>query len=309
MSRKVLITAKAHPYLVEQLENKGFEVIYQPSISYDEVYSAISDCVGLIVTTRIRVDKHILDHAPLLQWIGRLGSGMELIDVPYAESRGIHCVSSPEGNRDAVGEQAVGMLLCLLNNVLKSSLELREGIWERDGNRGYELNGKTVGIIGYGNTGSTFAHKLQGFDVNILAYDKYKSGFGNSAVKESTMEEIFREAEVVSLHLPLTAETKYLGNAAFFAAFARPVWFMNTARGKLVNNRDLIAALHNGVLAGACLDVLENEKLSTYNEEEKEQLAWLLKAPNVVVTPHIAGYSHQASIKMARIVLEKLNIL
>jgi D-3-phosphoglycerate dehydrogenase / 2-oxoglutarate reductase len=309
MSRKVLVTAKTHPYLVEQLENKGFEVIYQPSISYDEVYSTISDCVGLIVTTRIRVDKHIIDHAPLLQWIGRLGSGMELIDVPYAESKGIHCASSPEGNRDAVGEQAVGMLLCLLNNVLKSSLELRNGIWERDGNRGYELNGKTVGIIGYGNTGSTFAHKLQGFDVNILAYDKYKTGFGTAAVKEATMEDIFREAEVVSVHLPLTAETKHLGNAAFFASFARPVWFMNTARGKLVNNRDLIAALESGVLAGACLDVLENEKLETYNEEEKAQLAWLLKAPNVVVTPHIAGYSHQASIKMARIVLEKLNIL
>jgi D-3-phosphoglycerate dehydrogenase len=309
MSRKVLVTAKTHPYLVEQLENKGFEVIYQPSISYDEVYSTIGDCVGLIVTTRIRVDKHIIDHAPLLQWIGRLGSGMELIDVPYAESKGIHCASSPEGNRDAVGEQAVGMLLCLLNNVLKSSLELRNGIWERDGNRGYELNGKTVGIIGYGNTGSTFAHKLQGFDVNILAYDKYKTGFGTAAVKEATMEDIFREADVVSVHLPLTAETKHLGNAAFFASFARPVWFMNTARGKLVNNRDLIAALESGVLAGACLDVLENEKLETYNEEEKAQLAWLLKAPNVIVTPHIAGYSHQASIKMARIVLEKLNIL
>lgn len=309
MSRKVLITAKAHPYLVEQLESKGFEVIYQPSVSYDEVYSTIPDCVGLIVTTRIRVDKHIIDHAPALQWIGRLGSGMELIDVSYAESKGIHCASSPEGNRDAVGEQAVGMLLCLMNNVLKSSLELRAGIWERDGNRGYELNGKTVGIIGYGNTGSTFAHKLQGFDVNILAYDKYKTGFGTAAVKEATMAEIFSEADVVSIHLPLTAETKHLGNAAFFAAFARPVWFLNTARGKLVNNRDLIAALESGVLAGACLDVLENEKLETYSEEEKEQLAWLLKAPNVVVTPHIAGYSHQASIKMARIVLEKLNIL
>ncbi|MCW3461904.1 NAD(P)-dependent oxidoreductase [Chitinophaga nivalis] len=309
MSRKVLVTAKVHPYLIEQLEGKGFEVSYQPAVTYDEVKSAIKDFVGLIVTTRIRVDKQIIDQATMLQWIGRLGSGMELIDVPYAESKGIHCASSPEGNRDAVGEQAVGMLLCLLNNVLKSNLELRAGVWERDGNRGYELNGKTVGIIGYGNTGSTFARKLQGFDVNILAYDKYKEGFGTAAVKEATLEQVFRESDVVSIHLPLTEETRHMADMAFFKSFARPVWFMNTARGKLVNNSDLIAALENGVVAGACLDVLENEKMSTYSATEQEQLAYFLQASNVVVTPHIAGYSHEASIKMARIVLEKLNII
>ncbi|HVI46236.1 MAG TPA: NAD(P)-dependent oxidoreductase [Chitinophaga sp.] len=309
MSRKVLVTAKTHPYLTDQLQHKGYEVIYEPSISYDEVYNRIRDCEGLIVTTRIRVDKRIIDHAAQLQWIGRLGSGMELIDVPYAESKGIHCVSSPEGNRDAVGEQAVGMLLCLMNNVLRSNLQLREGIWERDGNRGYELNGRTVGIIGYGNTGSIFAHKLRGFDVKILAYDKYKKGFGTSEVQEASLEQIFSESDIVSLHLPLTDETLHLANAAFFGSFARPVWFMNTARGKLVNNNDLIAALKEGTIAGACLDVLENEKLASFSAVEKEQLEFLLKAPNVIVTPHIAGYSHEASIKMARIVLEKLNII
>ncbi|RFS19043.1 hydroxyacid dehydrogenase [Chitinophaga silvatica] len=309
MSRKVLVTAKTHPYLVDQLANHGFEVIYMPAITYDEVYRAIGDCVGLIVTTRIRIDKHILDNAGQLEWIGRLGSGMELIDVPYAQSKGIHCVSSPEGNRDAVGEQAVGMLLCLMNNILKSNLELREGIWEREGNRGTELNGKTVAIIGFGNTGSTLAHKLEGFDVKILAYDKYQKGFGTGHVKEATLEEIYREADIVSLHLPLTEETRYIGSAAFFASFSKPIWFMNTARGKLVNNRDLIAAIENGQVRGACLDVLDNEKLASYNEEEKAQLAWFLKSPDVIVTPHIAGYSHEASIKMARIVLEKLNIL
>ncbi|SHM24011.1 D-3-phosphoglycerate dehydrogenase [Chitinophaga jiangningensis] len=309
MSKKVLITAKVHPYLVDQLETKGFEVDYQPSITYEEVYAAIPGCVGLIVTTRIRVDKQIIDHGRELQWIGRLGSGMELIDVPYAESKGIHCVSSPEGNRDPVGEQAVGMLLSLMHNVLKSNLELRKGIWERDGNRAYELGGKTVAIIGYGNTGSTFARKLKGFDVNIIAYDKYRKGFGTNEVKEVTLEEVYANADVVSLHLPLTEETRYIANDSFFSAFAHPVWFMNTARGKLVKNSDLIAALEDGRVRGACLDVLENEKLTTYSAEDKEQLAYFLAASNVVLTPHIAGYSHEASIRMPRVVLEKLNIL
>ncbi|RAJ85959.1 D-3-phosphoglycerate dehydrogenase [Chitinophaga dinghuensis] len=309
MSRKVLITAKVHPYLIDQLETKGFEPVYLPAITYEEVYTEIPECVGLIVTTRIRVDKQIIDHARNLQWIGRLGSGMELIDVAYAESKGIHCVSSPEGNQDPVGEQAVGMLLALMHNILKSNLELRKGIWERDGNRAWELGGKTVAIIGYGHTGSTFAHKLSGFGVNIIAYDKYRKGFGNATVKEVSLEEVFRDADIVSLHLPLTDETRHIANSAFFRSFARPIWFMNTARGKLVNNPDLIAALEDGRVQGACLDVLENEKLNTYTEEEKAQLAFFLAAPNVVVTPHIAGYSHEASIRMPRVVLEKLNIL
>ncbi|SEW16214.1 D-3-phosphoglycerate dehydrogenase [Chitinophaga sp. YR573] len=309
MSRKVLITAKAHNYLKDRLEEKGFEVTYQPSISYEEVTAIISEYVGMIVTTRIRVDKDMLDRAGQLQWIGRLGSGMELIDVPYAESKGIKCVSSPEGNCDAVGEQALGMLLSLMNNVLKSNLELRKGIWERDGNRGFELNGRTVGIIGFGNTGGAFARKLRGFDVNILAYDKYKTGFGNEYVKEATMAQLFAEADVVSVHLPLTAETQHIANTNFFNSFHKPVWFINAARGKLTDTADVITALERGTISGACLDVLENEKLNTYSAVEKEQLERLLQLPNVVLTPHIAGYSHEASIKMPRIVLEKLNIL
>ncbi|GAA0535299.1 NAD(P)-dependent oxidoreductase [Chitinophaga japonensis] len=308
MNSKVLITARVHEYLINRLEGKGYEVIYRPSVTYDEAMQLLQDCTGLIVTTRLRVDKALLDHAPLLQWIGRLGSGMELIDVPYAESRGIRCVSSPEGNCDAVGEQALGMLLCLLNNVLKSNLELRRDIWERDGNRGYELNGKTVGIIGYGHTGAAFARKLQGFDVQVLAYDKYKKGFSAGYVQEAAMEDIYANADVVSIHLPLTDETRHLANAAFFSAFAKPTWFLNTARGKIVHTADLIAALEAGTLAGAGLDVLENEKLSTYSETERRQFERLLQLPNVVLTPHIAGYSHEASIKMPAYVLDKLGI-
>ena len=309
MSRKVLITAKVHNYLIHRLEEKGFEVNYQPSITYDEVVAAVPECTGMIVTTRIKVDKAMLDRAGHLEWIGRLGSGMELIDVPYAESKGIRCVSSPEGNRDTVGEQAVGMLLVLMNNILKSNLELRQGIWERDGNRATELGGRTVGIIGYGNTGGAFARKLRGFDVEILAYDKYKTGFSDEYVKEATMDELYEKADVVSVHLPLTAETHHLANTAFFASFKKPIRFINAARGKIVNTPDIIAALEAGTIAGACLDVLENEKLATYSAEEKAQFEKLLQMQNVVLTPHIGGYSHEASIKMARIVLEKLHII
>lgn len=308
MSRKALITARVHEYLINRLEKSGYEVIYQPSITYDEAAAILPGCTGMIVTTRLKVDRQLLDRANQLQWIGRLGSGMELIDVAYAESKGIRCVSSPEGNCDAVGEQVLGMLLCLMNNVLKSNLELRRGIWERDGNRGYELNGKTVGIIGYGHTGSAFAHKLQGFDVKVLAYDKYKTGFSAGYVQEATMEELYAEADVVSVHLPLTEETRHLANAAFFSAFAKPVYFLNAARGKIVNTPDLIAALEAGTLAGAGLDVLENEKLSTYSATEQQQLEKLLQFTNVVLTPHIAGYSHEASIKMPQYVLDKLGI-
>jgi D-3-phosphoglycerate dehydrogenase len=309
MSRKVLITAKVHSYLIDRLEEKGYEVSYQPSITYDEVVAAIPEFMGMIVTTRIKVDKALIDRAGRLQWIGRLGSGMELIDVSYAESKGIHCASSPEGNCDAVGEQALGMLLSLVNNIQKSNLELREGIWERDGSRGFELNGRTVGIIGYGNTGGAFARKLRGFDVEILAYDKYKTGFSDKYVQEAAMNQLFEKADVVSIHLPLTAETHHLANTAFFESFKKPVWFINAARGKLVNTDDIVGALEAGTIRGACLDVLENEKLSTYSPAEKERFEKLLHMPNVIITPHIAGYSHEASVKMARIVLEKLHVI
>lgn len=308
MSQKVLITAKVHEYLINQLEAKGYTVNYQPSITYDGVMQAIHDVKGMIVTTRIKVDKAMIDRAAELEWIGRLGSGMELIDVAYAESKGIHCASSPEGNMDTVGEQAVGMLIMLLHNLLRSNLQLREGIWERDGNRAWELGGKTIGIIGYGHTGSSLARKLRGFDMRILAYDKYKEGYGSDFVEETDMETIFREADIVSLHLPLTEETRHLGNAAFFGSFAKPVYFMNTSRGKVVNTADLVQALKSGTVAGACLDVLENEKMETFNAAEMDQFRYLLQHDRVILSPHIAGYSHEASIKMAQIVLKKLNV-
>lgn len=308
MSQKVLITAKVNPYLINTLEEKGYAVDYQPSITYDGVLQAIHACTGLIVTTRIKIDKEVIDRATQLQWIGRLGSGMELIDVAYAESKGIHCASSPEGNRDTVGEQATGMLIMLMHNLLKSNLELRNGIWERDGNRAYELGGKTIGIIGCGHTGNAFAQRLRGFDMRILAYDKYKQCYGNDYIQEATMEEIFAEADIVSTHLPLTEETRHMVNTSFLQSFHKPVYFINTSRGKVVNTADLVNAIKDGTIKGACLDVLENEKLDTYSETEKEQFRFLLDDNRVVLTPHIAGYSHEATIKMAETVIRKLGI-
>jgi D-3-phosphoglycerate dehydrogenase len=306
MNGKVLITAYVHPSLAPALSAMQYEVVVNEKINRDELLATIGDYTGIIITTRLIIDKAVFDEAKQLKWLGRLGSGMEIVDTECASQKNIQCFSSPEGNCDAVAEWCLGTLISLRRNILTASEEVKQAAWIREANRGMELRGKTVGIIGFGNTGQAFAALLAPFGATVLAHDKYKQGFGSNHVVESTLDAILAQADVVSFHLPLGNETRHYANDVFFGKLQCKPYLLNSSRGSVVDTAALQRALDAGWIAGAGLDVLENEQLATYSELEKQQLQDLTRRANVIITPHIAGYSHEALFKMADIIVQKL---
>lgn len=283
--------------------------MYVPDITHDEILSLVPAAEGLIVTTGLMVDKEIIDNATSLKWIGRLGSGMENIDTAHAASKNIVCLSSPEGNRNAVAEHALGMLLNLMNRITKSAAEVKQGKWLRNENRGREISGMTIGLIGYGNTGKAFANLLSSFNVTMLAYDKYKTGFGGKLIREADIDQLGRYADVISFHVPLTKETRHMADDIFFDKLKNKPYIINTARGSIIETSALIKALENDKISGAALDVLENEKLQSLSSLQQEQLDYLLQNDNALITPHIAGYSHEAFRKMSEVILAKIDTI
>lgn len=309
INNKVLLLDANHHILEQRLADAGFRCDYFDELTLPHLKHIIGEYSGIIVRSRFRLDKDVLTLAKKLAFIGRVGAGMEGIDVDYCKSHGIRCFNAPEGNRNAVGEHAMGMLLVLMNRLLIADHEVRKGIWRREENRGIELEGRTVGIIGYGNTGGAFAKKLSGFDCTVLVYDKYKSGFSDNFVTECNMERIFSEADVLSLHVPLTDETRSLVDKDYFSKFEKNIILINTSRGHCVHTSNLVDALQSGKVTGAALDVLEYEKLSFENlldDELPDAFRALIASDKVILSPHIAGWTHESKKKLAEVIADKI---
>lgn len=306
---RVLITDDCHPLLIEGLEQMGWGCDFEPNITPAETIDRVGEYEGLVINSKILVNREFLDRAQRLCFVARMGSGMEIVDRVYASEKGVHVWSSPEGNRNAVAEQALGMLLGLANNLPRADREVRQNIWRREVNRGWELRGKTLGIIGFGHTGSQFARKLAGLDMQVLAYDKYlPTGFAEEMlwVSESNLTQIQAHADIISLHLPLTAETHHFVDALFIAQCKKGFVLINTARGKNVKTEDLVLGLESGQIGGACLDVFENEKPETFSEQERSWYQQLHLMEKVVLSPHVAGWTHESKKQLAEVLLQKI---
>ncbi|WP_027137916.1 2-hydroxyacid dehydrogenase [Gaetbulibacter saemankumensis] len=305
---KILHLDTNHELLINQLNDLGFINHEDYTSSKAEIESKMAHYDGVVLRSRFTIDKQFLDAASHLKFIGRVGAGLENIDCEYAESKGIELIAAPEGNRNAVGEHTLAMLLSLFNKLNKADLEVRQGLWLREDNRGIELDGRTVGIIGYGNMGKAFAKKLRGFDVEVLCYD-IKEGVGDKNAKQVSLQEFQEKVEVVSLHTPQTPLTLRMINNTFISGFKRPFWFINTARGKSVVTSDLVSALKSGSILGAGLDVLEYEKASfenLFSSELPEAFQYLIEAKNVILSPHVGGWTAESKEKLAQTIVDKI---
>ena len=304
MNKKILIADYLHPVFKEEAEKLGFECHDMPMISREETLKIIRDYTGIAIRTKFLIDREVIDAGNNLKFITRAGAGMDNIDEEYAVSKGIHCINAPEGNRDAVAEHVIGMLLSLLNKLRNGDQQIRNGVWDREANRGFELKGKTVALIGYGNNGRSLAQKLSGFEVDVIAYDKYKTSFSDQYAREVSMEEIVKHADILSYHIPLTRETRQLFNDEYLFHFRKPIILLNASRGGIVNTKAVIDGLKNGKILAAGLDVLEVEKFPALSEQP--WFTELIENDKVILSPHVAGWSVESYRKISEVLAEKL---
>ncbi len=306
MTKKILIVDEMHPSLLPMLQAIGFQADYQPKITREEVLTIIAEYEGIVIRGKLKIDKPFLEKARRLCFIARAGSGLDQIDINEAQQRNIALLNAPEGNKDAVAEHCVGMLLCLFNKINLADRQVRNLVWDREGNRGIELMGKTVGIMGYGNMGRAFAQRLVGFACKVLAYDIDNEKVKDDFVVKSSLAQIQAEADIFSLHIPLTPENKQTFTATFFDNFQKNIFLINTARGELIDLQVLKEKLLSGKIRGACLDVLENEKLATMTEKQKEAFDALKAMDNVLFTPHVAGWTAESYLRINEVLVEKI---
>lgn len=308
--KKVFFLDTVHPILSERLTQSGeYECIDAHEWTREQCESQLSDAHGLVIRSRFTMDESFLKFTPNLKFIARSGAGMENIDEMYCSGRGIKLYNAPEGNRNAVGEHALGMLLSMMNKIHTANRDVKNGIWDREGNRGTELDGKTVGIIGYGNNGKAFAKKLRGFDITLLAYDKYKTGFGDDFVIEATLEALLRKSDVISFHIPQNEETIYFADQEFFDALGKPIYLLNLSRGKIVETKSLIDSIVKGTTISAGLDVNEFEKKSFeqfFDQADNEDLKFLLESDRILLTPHVGGWTYESYYKLSSVLADKI---
>jgi len=306
---KIVFLDSVHPILEQRLSAEGYNCVSAFDSSREECLALLKDADGIVIRSRFTMNDEFLQFAPQLKFIARSGAGMENIDISYCERRKIQLFNAPEGNRNAVGEHALGMLLSLMNKLHTADREVRAGKWDREGNRGIELDGKTVGIIGFGNNGSAFAKKLRGFDVKLMAYDKYKSDFGDHFVMECTIDALLENADVISFHIPQNEETIYMANQAFFDSIQKPIFLLNLSRGKIIQTTALVNALKSGKVLGAGLDVLEYEKNSFesfFEQEIPADFSFLLQSKQIILSPHVGGWTNESYFKLSDVLADKI---